>query len=247
MTKSAKCALCKSVAPLQRSHVIPKFTNKRIKKEDGRLLRFSKLSHPDGDRVQDAFVEKLLCADCEALFQKWEDHASRMINQRRVFDFAPTTGRRLVKLTGFDYAKMKLFSLSILWRMGAAVESVFSSVDLGPHLDRIGKMLLNSDPGSTTDYGCSVMVVHIEGERMALTRPGDSVMFQTQNLRMYRALIDGLLFAWIVGSKTHMSQFRSPEILLQLDGTWVSYTRDWQQLDFLRSELGKIADGSLTA
>jgi hypothetical protein len=225
--------------------VIPKFTHKRIKEVDGRLLHFSKGSHPEGDPIQDAFFEDLLCDECEVLFQKWEDHAARAINQRKVFDFQPTVARQLVKVVGFDYAKMKLFLLSILWRMGAAEDHVFSSVELGPHLDRIGRMLLASDPGAVTDYGCSVIVVHMEGERIPLTRPADSVMFKTQNLRMYRVLVDGLLFAWIVGSKTHMSQFRNPAILLQLDGTWFSYSKEWQNLDFLRSELGKLADGSL--
>lgn len=226
---------------LRRSHVIPKFTHKRIKQEDGRLLLFTKGSHPEGDPVQDAFYEGLLCPDCEALFQKWEEHAARMFNQKKVFDFPPTVSRQLVRMMGFDYAKMKLFLMSILWRMGAATNAVFSSVRLGPHLDRIGKMLLASDPGAVTEYGCTATVVQMEGERIQLTRPADSVMYQTQNLRLYRALVDGVLLVWIVGSPEHMRRFKSPELFLQPDGGWLSYTKDWQHLDFIKSELTKLA------
>lgn len=241
----ATCALCQKLATLRRSHVIPKFTHKRIKKEDGSLLRFDKNSHPDGDRVQDAFHEELLCDDCEARFQKWEDHAARMINQKRVFDFEPVQRPQLIKLSGFDYSRMKLFLLSILWRMGVAKAPTFAKVKLGPHTERIGRMLLNSDPQEITDYGCIVSVVDMDQERITLTRPADGVRYEAQNLRMYRALVDGLLLAWIVGSKEHMDRFRAPELLLQLDGTWLTYAREWDRVDFLRSELGKIGDGSL--
>jgi hypothetical protein len=241
MPNPVSCALCKRETELLRSHVIPKFTHKRIKKEDGRLLRFTKGSHPEGDPIQDVFFENLLCPNCEALFQKWEDHAARMFNQKKVFDFPPTATRQLVRMIGFDYAKMKLFLMSILWRMGAAKDPMFSPVKLGPHLDRIGKMLLASDPGTPTEYGCTAMVIHLEKERILLTRPADSVMYQTQNLRLYRALIDGVLFAWIVGSPGHMRAFKSPELFLQSDGSWLSYAKDWQGLDFLNSELTTLA------
>jgi hypothetical protein len=234
-------SLCKKQAELQRSHVIPKFTHKRIKKEDGRLLRFMKGGHPEGDHVQDAFFEDMLCLACEARFQKWEEHAARMFAQKHVFDFPASPGRQLVKITGFDYAKMKLFLMSILWRMGVAKDSVFSSVKLGPHAERLRRLLLDSDPGVATDYGCAATVIHMDGERMPLTRPADGVRYKTQNLRMYRALVDGVLFAWLVGSEEHMRRFRSPELLLQPDGSWWSYSRDWQNVDFIRSELTKLA------
>lgn len=240
MPTKPTCALCKKNADLRRSHVIPKFTHKRIKQVDGRLLRFSKGSHPDGDPVQDAFFETMLCDDCEARFQKWEDHAARMFSQKKIFDFPAMRARQLVRLTGFDYARMKLFLMSILWRMGAATDPVFSSVKLGPHAERLGRMLLASDPGTAADYGCTATVIHMDGERIALTRPADSVMYRTQNLRLYRALVDGVLFAWLVGSPDHMRRFRSPELLLQSDGGWWSYARDWQSVDFIRSELTKL-------
>jgi hypothetical protein len=168
-----------------------------------------------------------------------------MINQKRVFDFAPVHRPQLIKLCGFDYSRMKLFLLSVLWRMGVAKAPAFTNVKLGPHTERIGRMLLDGDPQEVTDYGCTVSVVHMDQERIALTRPADGIRYETQNLKMYRALVDGLLFAWIVGSREHMDRFRAQELFLQLDGTWLTYAREWDRVDFLHFELRKLGDGSL--
>lgn len=237
------CALCKREAELQRSHVISKFAQKRTKSEDGTLLLFGEGNNPDGDRVQDAFFEELLCRECEARLQRWEEHAARMMNQRKVFDFDPNASGQLRRLDGFDYPKMKLFVLSILWRMGASNLPNFSHIDLGPHLERIGQMLLAGDAGEPVDYGCGVRVVCLDGQRVTLTRTADCVRYRDQNIRIYRALIDGLLFIWIVGSSEHMKAFQPRQGFLQSDGSWLVRSSNLKDVSFLKRELDSLAQG----
>jgi hypothetical protein len=56
-----------------------------------------------------------------------------------------------------DYAKLKLFQLSLLWRAGVARQEFFAKVDLGEYAETLRQMLHSSDPGSSADFGCHVL------------------------------------------------------------------------------------------
>jgi hypothetical protein len=198
------------------------------------MLQFSRTSNPEGDPVQDAFWEHLLCGICERRLQKWEEYAARVIYQKRLFDFPSTKPRELRKLADLNYPKLKLFLLSVLWRMSASSLPLFEQVRLGPHEQKIRDMLLSEDPGSVTDYGSTVVVVHLDAERVNLTRPGDVVRHKTH--RLYRALLDGLLLTWVVGNSDHMGRFDLPQMFLQEDGSWLTHSRDLQSIAFLSHE-----------
>jgi hypothetical protein len=51
-----------------------------------------------------------------------------------------------------DYKKFKLFLLSILWRASVTKLPVFSEIQLGPHQEKIRKMIFEDDPGEEDDY-----------------------------------------------------------------------------------------------
>jgi hypothetical protein len=56
-----------------------------------------------------------------------------------------------------DYAKFKLFQLSIVWRLGVARHAAFSSIVLGEHENVLKRMLLGGAPGNTEAYGCVIL------------------------------------------------------------------------------------------
>ena len=233
-----ECPLCKNKSVLTRSHIIPKFTQKEIKKFDGTMRRFTEKSHADGDIIQDEFYEHLLCSNCEGRFQKWEDYVARLIYQKRVFDFTPTKPGELVQLKALNYSKLKLFLLSLIWRMGVSRLPMFSEVKLGPHEERLRRMLVEDTPGGPADYGSTLVVVHVDGQRVNLTRPADSIHHRTH--RLYRALIDGLLVTWVIGQRDHMSRFELPQMFLQADGSWLTHTKDLHTIAFVSHETKKL-------
>jgi hypothetical protein len=65
---------------------------------------------------------------------------------------------------GFDYVRMKLFLLSLLWRMGVSQPYFFNEVKLGFHEKRIRRMLLADDPGSADQYACQFRLIELEGQ-----------------------------------------------------------------------------------
>lgn len=195
---------------------------------------FSKDGPLEGEPVQDAFFEYLLCRKCEQSFQKWEDHAARIIYQKRLFDFAPTKHGELRQLDGLSYKRFKLFLLSVLWRMSVSSLPTFEQVRLGRHGDIIRRMLIEENPGEVTDYGSTIAVVHLADTRVNITRPADPIRFRSH--RIYRALIDGLLVTWVVGSPTDMKNFDTPELLLQKNGHWLTRSRDIRTIRFIAHE-----------
>lgn len=101
--------------------------------------------------------EYLLCLDCEILFKGWEEYGyevfygdSNMSNiQRRI---VKRCNASFFEISNVDYVKFKLFMLSILWRMGVSGRDMFKHLHLGPHEEKVRKMILANDPGNVDEY-----------------------------------------------------------------------------------------------
>ncbi len=104
---------------------------------------------------QTGYWERLLCQKCETQFSRYEKYASEHLLSLS-FPVPKTAAERLITLRGLDYTALKLFSLSILWRVGVAKGDFFRCVSLGPHESRLRTMLANEDPGEPDQYGCMI-------------------------------------------------------------------------------------------
>ena len=90
----------------------------------------------------------------EALFSPWDDYATELlIHGRPNFKKILVDGRVAgFTLPEYDYAKLKLFGLSVLWRAAVSSHYFYRRVRIGPHEKNIKQMLLNGDPGSPDLY-----------------------------------------------------------------------------------------------
>jgi hypothetical protein len=61
-----------------------------------------------------------------------------------------------IEISDFDYPKLKMFFISLLWRAGVSSRALFRRVNLGPHEDRLRELILANNPGTPHDY--SVML-----------------------------------------------------------------------------------------
>jgi hypothetical protein len=102
---SGKCYLCPRVGPLCRSHIIPKFVTDWLRDTNvtGRL-RFTDVPNR---LVEDGVWRYLLCAECEALFSRFETEVCETI-------FLPLHNR---VAEHFRYGpEFTRFAVSIAWR-----------------------------------------------------------------------------------------------------------------------------------
>src|SRR5437762_9442510 len=88
-------------------------------------------------------------------FSRYETYAANYFLNANV---TPPTGSAypLNFLKVNDYARLKLFLLSILWRVGVATGDFFRAVDLGRHTKQLQQMLLTENPGEPDEYGCLI-------------------------------------------------------------------------------------------
>ncbi len=136
------CALCQQEVPLVRSHIVPEFLYKPHYDEKHRALLFDKRDVPH-TMVQKGLRERLLCEGCEARLQVFEDYFARYWFKERPLPAKVVASE--VTLRGIDYARFKLFLLSIVWR--ASVSDTAPEMSLGPHEEPVRSMLINVDPG----------------------------------------------------------------------------------------------------
>lgn len=241
------CALCRLEKVLCDSHIYPKFTYKRMKEDEGRFWSFStsRQGH-DGQHVQDGFKEKLLCKDCEAIFQKSEDYFARVVNQKKLFDLElPSGGSKWVRVPGFDYTKTKLFLLSILWRTHVSKHPHFQTQLGDRHEQRLREMLLAGDPGIPEEYGCVIATPYIDwGEtekeqvRPAVSTTPENVRWG-HGLRLVRMQVDGLLLQFVVGNLDVTRRSDARHLFLRQDGTMVVGIEDLTKIWFLRNSWGR--------
>ncbi len=194
-----RCRLCNSEQWLVDSHIIPKFHYKPLKAVEGHFYVVSADTSKKTSKRQKDITEPLLCAQCDnERLARYEDHLRKVL-----FGGHPLTGKqrgRLFAIEGYDYKHVKNGLLSILWRMSLSTDRYFSNVALGEkHSERIRATLLSNTEFREDEYPIFLTVPLIEGKTYAdfILQPDCVRVRQNQ---MYRCVISGLLFCFLVGS-----------------------------------------------
>lgn len=149
------CKLTGKVGTPIDAHIIPK-SFYLIRQENGPLCLMTNTPNRfPKRRPQGIYDNTIVTAEGEAIFAPWDEYAAGLLLRR--FNEAHSLTHDDGQIVGFeypafDYAKLKLFFLSVLWRAGASSQDAFKSIRLGPHLETIKKHLLDSDPGTVDQY-----------------------------------------------------------------------------------------------
>ena len=125
---------------------------------------------------------------------------------------------KVIHVSGLNYAKLRLFQLSILWRAGVSSLPDFSQVKLGPHEEVLRRMLLAKNAGVPSEYGCIMhLVTHDSKPFTALVVP--PTWARLSGHRAYRFIFGGIGFVYAV-TKAHLPAAMTAAFV-QEDGTAV--------------------------
>jgi len=230
------CALCLQNAELRDSHIIPEFLYQAVYDEKHRFLVVSSDPTEQPDLEQKGLRERLLGDCCEARLSRWEDYAKRVLSGEGVV-FAK--GTDFLTVTGVNYAKFKLFQLSLLWRAGISSRPVFAAVALGPHGESLRRMLLAETPGQTNDYGCTIVFppepAAQELFRHAISAP---TVGRFRAHHVYRFLL-GML-GWTFTVSKHMRELPSDHFSLGEDGVLRLFNGGPAMMNYLSGLTGEI-------
>lgn len=184
-----QCRLCGEDKKLVRAHVIPKSFH-RIDPTDPKPLRL--VTNVPGRYSQNipigVYDAELVCLDCERLFSPWDDYADEIF-LKRWSEFVPIREAGIVAgyqfPTPYDYAKLKLFFLSVLWRAAVSGHAVYRKVDLGPREPVLRSAVRNADPGDENFFG--VVLQAFDDTNVGFLDPHPERFFGARYYRFYFA------------------------------------------------------------
>jgi hypothetical protein len=225
------CALCQQDRQLQKSHIISEFLYAPLYDENHRFNVLTVRAEDTNRIEQKGARERLLCGDCEQLLSRYERYASLVIKGGAPNVTAHKDGA-IIFLAGVDYKLFKLFQLSLLWRAVASKLEFFERVQLGSHLDRIGAMLLEEDPGPFNLYPCLMWGITLEPGKTPglMIQPGK---LRVMNYTTYQFVFGGLVWVYFVSSQKLTPPYS--QFVLQQDGTATMQVRSALELPSLNN------------
>ncbi len=239
MTKTINntCALCKNKGPLRNSHIIPEFMYRPIYGVKHRLYLRKSGSIVKTKPLQKGIREKLLCKSCESQLSVYEKYVCEVLFCGTEIYIKKFNDR--IILSGLDYAKVRLFFLSLIWRMSVASEhKIWENVNLGQHEEIIRDMIFTENPGTQWKYSFLSIIPLFNGTILEdwILEPD---WVRTKLGRFYRLLVGGCIYLFHV-SKQRLGN-GAGEWLIRPDGTWAMSMKNANNIPFLRGEAEKIS------
>ncbi|MCE9612922.1 MAG: hypothetical protein K8T26_01510 [Lentisphaerae bacterium] len=185
---------------------------------------------------QKGLREHLLCQPCETHLSISENYVSEFLGSMGGYEVERK--EQLSLLAGLDYKHIRIFFLSVLWRMSVSSLPMFKNVSLGVHEEVMRQMLAADDPGLPQDYGFLAVIPYIDGEfcKDWLLQP-DWIRFQ--NRRLYRAVIGGILYLFVASRRPPVMPH--PSVFIQRSGEWIIQHQDVRQIPHLKQWLDEAS------
>lgn len=163
MGREGTCRRCGKVSRLCRSHIIPEGAFRPLYDDSSRALCLESDGSP-ARPIQQGIWEYLFCRSCEDFFQALETPFLRFWRHPRTLPLRYSS--IAIRVAGVDYGNVKRFLLSVLWRAHVSTRSEFAGVNLGPHADRIDRLLREDcliAPETYPIFGYALKNVETEG------------------------------------------------------------------------------------
>ena len=151
------CLFCQKEKKLFKAHIIPEGFFRRMRKDAPYLL----LLRQTPDRILrnrspiGVYDKQIVCGACESIWNDWDTHAQEILSHDR--GLAKTlhrSGQAIGwRIDQFDYKKLKLFFISMLWRASVSKHAYFCRVRLGRYETVAKKMIVDKDPGQPEQFG----------------------------------------------------------------------------------------------
>lgn len=207
-----ECRLCLQNADLCESHIIPEFFYKRLYDANHKIFVLSSNVDENPPPLQKGIKEHLLCKRCDnerfGSYERYTAEAFALITEA-----VAKEKREVTCIKNASYPALKLFFMSLLWRMGISSLEMFKPIRLREHKEKLRLALLSETPLAPNDYPFCVQAIFLQGEFLdqftaELPPPMDvpnAISFAVQGFRFD-------LF-------TELPAGGNPAVLLSTDGT----------------------------
>ena len=207
------CELCGASDDLGKSHIIPEsFFVAAGSKNETLILATNKEDELPKKRPIGEYDSEILCKSCEKIFGDWDNYGKNLlIDEYKASNPIVENGQIIGhEIPQYEYPKLKLFLLSMVWRAGASKRPFFEKVKLGPHQDGLRKMIVANNPGSKDKY--SVQVFSFRGMPYGYPILMPIRLMSTGGINYYRFYLGELFFDIKIDSRKTPSKFGIGEI-----------------------------------
>jgi hypothetical protein len=156
---SSTCKFCGSESKLIKAHIIPAGLFRRLQKGDKPL---ELMTNKAGEHIKKApigvYDRTIVCGKCEKIWQEWDEYAQQLLTD------GPLNGRIIYHenkalcyvVDSYDYQKLKLFFISLLWRAAVSSHPFFSKVSIGEFEDIAKWHIVSRAPGNSSDFSITL-------------------------------------------------------------------------------------------
>lgn len=222
------CRLCGANTKLQNSHIIPEFVYKSMYDKKHTFMKISSSPYRKTQLLKKGLREKLLCYNCEQKLSRYENYIYKFIYEGKKGQ--GILKNSIVYLKNLDYKQIRIYYLSIIWRMSIASHAIFAKVSLGPHEERIKNLIDKDDPGDPSQYGFLCVAPLIENQIYSdwILQP---LCGKFENHKTYCVLIGGLLYIYFISS--HGVSQSIQKGFIQKNGNWTIKHKNAKDILFL--------------
>ena len=149
------CNLCDKKRKLIKAHIIPEKFFIPLRSENRVPELHSNIENEYPKKTPIGIYDKnILCATCDNNIGIWDNYAQHLLLKDFSEENAILVNNRKVayKIETFDYEKLKLFFISLIWRASISTHSFYKRIKLGQYQDVIKKMISNADPGTDNQF-----------------------------------------------------------------------------------------------
>jgi len=209
------CKLTGKEGTPAKAHIIPEsfyFIDKELN-EPSLLVTNTKNIYPKRT-WKGIYDNSIVTREGEKYFLKYDDYAYKLL----VEQFTSAKPLKLeAKTIGymydkFDYKKLKLFFISVLWRASASSHPFFKRVNIGPHLEIIRKAIIESNPGDP-DFYSTVLALFDDGDERNWPKIMDPFKGKISDITFYTFYL-GNIIAYI---KVDKRKAKTPMKEIQID------------------------------
>jgi hypothetical protein len=217
-----KCKLCLELGPSSQSHITPKSLLNNV------YLHSNIKGKPSKRHLGGIYDRNILCQSCEAKYMKWDSYGKLFLDNplKHQEALALYQNNEIIgyELFQVDYKKLKLFTLSLLWRMHTTQHENFKEVNLGHHINRVRTLILNQYPSNDMEF--AIILGKFNYDKKFMPFHISPFRRKIEGINYYIIHIYGYTFYIKVDQQTRLTT--SQEIRLRENGYLFLFTRDFE-------------------
>lgn len=173
------CKFCGEEKALIDAHIIPKAFCKQLFDGAEKMVYVS--NHIEGVDTswQKGFYDpEILCKECDGAIGKYDDYAIKFLRDypskywKKTFD--DETLDNYYRVEFYNYTDLKLFFISVIWRMSITKHPFYKNVRLGPYENIAFQMLKSKMPGEQSDFATVICKL----------KPAETASRSTKNIHL---------------------------------------------------------------